>query len=227
MLSQPGSQTQQWHSDGDHLSEHEHLPPYAVNIFVPLVDMNSALGPTEFVPTTHLLFNYEPITSITPITICTPAGECLFFDYRIKHRGLGNRGHYARPMLYITYGTKAWADKANFSKKRYAKLPPLLNQRPPRSQLPVDREDRMKLLEATTSPDKKGGKKRTMKADGEEGEKPQEESKDGDSQKAAEKPQEEGNEGDKAAAPPKDSQRSAKRQAKSTVTKMKSEPNNA
>ena len=36
-------------------SEDEHLPAYAVNVFVPLVDMDASLGPTEFVPTTHLL----------------------------------------------------------------------------------------------------------------------------------------------------------------------------
>jgi len=146
MLSQPNSKTQEWHSDGDHLSDHEHLEPYAINIFVPLVDMDASLGPTEFVPTTHLLFNYDPITSITPITICTKAGECLFFDYRIKHRGLGNRGGHARPVLYITYGKKDWADKENFSKKRYGKLPELLERRPPRSELPADREARSQLL---------------------------------------------------------------------------------
>ena len=39
---------QDWHSDGDHQSEREHLPPYAVNIFVPLVDIfDKKKGPTE------------------------------------------------------------------------------------------------------------------------------------------------------------------------------------
>lgn len=84
------SQVQNWHSDGDHLSEDEHLTPYAVNVFVPLVDMDASLGPTEFVPTTHLLFNYDPMQRIEPVTFCTKAGQCLLFDYRVKHRGLGN-----------------------------------------------------------------------------------------------------------------------------------------
>jgi len=162
MLSQPGSQTQQWHSDGDHLSEHEHLPPYAVNVFVPLVDVDASLGPTEFVPTTHLLFNYDPALPVPSVTIPTPAGECLLFDYRVKHRGLGNRGTHARPMMYITYGTKAWADRDNFSRKRYAKLPPLLEQRPPRSALPADREERLRVLrtmEAGTDAAPRAGKR--------------------------------------------------------------------
>jgi hypothetical protein len=33
----------------------------------------------------------------------------LLFDYRVKHRGLGNRASISRPMIYITYGTKAWS----------------------------------------------------------------------------------------------------------------------
>jgi len=55
-------------------SEDEHLPAYAVNVFVPLVDMDASLGPTEFVPTTHLLFNYDPMEKIEPVTFCTRAG---------------------------------------------------------------------------------------------------------------------------------------------------------
>jgi ectoine hydroxylase-related dioxygenase (phytanoyl-CoA dioxygenase family) len=38
---------QKWHGDGDHQSESKHLPPYAVNIFVPLTDITKANGPTE------------------------------------------------------------------------------------------------------------------------------------------------------------------------------------
>jgi hypothetical protein len=43
MLSQPNSSCQHWHSDGDHLSDDEHLPAYAVNVFVPLIDMDPSL----------------------------------------------------------------------------------------------------------------------------------------------------------------------------------------
>ncbi len=74
-------------------------------IQVPLVDMEAALGPTEFIPTTHLLFNYdEDITKqIKPVTFCTKAGHCLLFDYRVKHRGLGNRGTISRPMVFALH----------------------------------------------------------------------------------------------------------------------------
>ena len=40
---------QEWHSDGDHQSKSEHLTPYALNIFVPLVDIDHVQnnGPTK------------------------------------------------------------------------------------------------------------------------------------------------------------------------------------
>ena len=51
------------------------------------------------------------------------AGDALVFDYRIRHRGLGNRSMTPRPLLYITFAKKEYDDQANFSRGRYAKLP--------------------------------------------------------------------------------------------------------
>jgi ectoine hydroxylase-related dioxygenase (phytanoyl-CoA dioxygenase family) len=39
MLSLPGSTTQPWHSDGDHLSGKKHRPPHCVTLFIPLVQL--------------------------------------------------------------------------------------------------------------------------------------------------------------------------------------------
>ena len=52
------------------------------------------------------------------------AGSALLFDYRIKHRGLGNHSTVERPLLYITYARPFWVDVYNFDKKRYENLPP-------------------------------------------------------------------------------------------------------
>eukprot|EP00965_Chrysotila_dentata_P041208 1367612-Pleurochrysis_carterae.AAC.2 len=91
MLSFPGSTAQPWHSDGPHIrcSDDSFVAPlHAVNVFVPLVDLCASLGPTEFVPGSHVDFEAKR-GSLTP----TPAaGHALLFDYRLKHRGLGNSG---------------------------------------------------------------------------------------------------------------------------------------
>jgi len=91
---------QLWHSDGPPASEKVHLPPYALNVFVPLVNLTTENGPTQFAPGSHLLGNFNTpvgfanwlmntrfvqIDSVSP----TPkAGHCLLFDYRLRHRGL-------------------------------------------------------------------------------------------------------------------------------------------
>eukprot|EP00457_Paulinella_chromatophora_P001661 gb/GEZN01001663.1/.p1 GENE.gb/GEZN01001663.1/~~gb/GEZN01001663.1/.p1 ORF type:complete len:836 (-),score=116.50 gb/GEZN01001663.1/:387-2528(-) len=124
MLSLPGSETQPWHSDGPHLSSTKHLPPHAVNVFLPLVDLHRLVGPTEFVPTSHITWT----TKAKPVIPCPKAGQALLFDYRLKHRGLGNRTNDTiRPLIYITYGTASWKDPYNFSRKRYKPLPPLID----------------------------------------------------------------------------------------------------
>lgn len=42
-----------WHRDGPHLYQ-AHLPPHAFNVMVPLCDCNEELGPTEYVPGSHV-----------------------------------------------------------------------------------------------------------------------------------------------------------------------------
>ncbi len=124
MLSLPGSAVQNWHSDGDHLSETVLHPPHCLNVFVPLVDMEEILGPTELLPASHL----DWAGAGPAVKPCPRAGECLLFDYRLKHRGLANRSQKGilRPMVYITYAKPFYSDTANFSKTRYEKLPPLV-----------------------------------------------------------------------------------------------------
>ena len=39
MLSLPGSGTQPWHSDGDHVVKKVHALPHCLNVFVPLVSI--------------------------------------------------------------------------------------------------------------------------------------------------------------------------------------------
>ena len=123
MLSFPGSATQPWHSDGPHVLSHGDerfvAPLHALNVFVPLVDLTPSNGPTDYVPTSHM--DYDAKTgSKTP---SFKAGSALLFDYRLKHRGLGNTGDEPRPLLYITYAKPFFLDVYNFDRRRYKSLP--------------------------------------------------------------------------------------------------------
>ena len=52
----------------------------------------------------------------------------VVFDYRVKHRGLANNSGQVRPVVYVTYAKPGFRDDANFSAKRYRKLPPAAYQ---------------------------------------------------------------------------------------------------
>ena len=129
MLSFPGSATQPWHSDGPHIRGSDVpragsdlpfvSPPHALNVFVPLVDLTPNNGPTEYVPGSH--FDYD--VKAPHVIPSLRKGTALLFDYRLKHRGLGNSSTEERPLLYITYGRPYFLDVYNFDKKRYASLP--------------------------------------------------------------------------------------------------------
>ena len=161
---------QEWHSDGEHQSQYEHLPPYALNVFVALIDVKSINAPTEYVwrnfrncfhinycfcfhfhhlklhlleqihthkpspvqfrcsagggmlPSQYLymclyvtitifwyvytitifvyvlVFIFSFVLNVTfslslswQVTFPMPAGECVIFDFRIRHRGTRNR----------------------------------------------------------------------------------------------------------------------------------------
>ena len=56
--SEPGSNEQLWHADGEHLfpgTPHSYLPVHSLNVFVPLVDITKDNGGTEFVLGSHRL----------------------------------------------------------------------------------------------------------------------------------------------------------------------------
>jgi len=127
MFSLPGSEHQTLHSDGDHIRDDLHEAPHCLNVFVPLVDLSMAIGPTELIPRSHFVYNYDCRAS--PVYPCPKAGEVLLFDYRLKHRGMGNGSNNPRPLLYLTYSKNTAKHKhqaeANYDKKRYQELPAL------------------------------------------------------------------------------------------------------
>ena len=89
MLSLPQSGTQPWHSDGDHVDNKKHALPHCINVFVPLVSITKANGGTEMIPETHFLNSYDLENPST--TIQAKSGACILFDFRLKHRGLGQQ----------------------------------------------------------------------------------------------------------------------------------------
>ncbi|MFN3457909.1 MAG: phytanoyl-CoA dioxygenase family protein, partial [Novosphingobium sp.] len=113
----PGATLQHLHADDDHLFEGTEfagkLPAYALTISIPLVEVNAINGGTEFLLGSHRCearSNYpgEPTTS--PLM----PGDCMIWDFMIRHRGQANTSDAPRPMLYITACRSFWSDTTNF-----------------------------------------------------------------------------------------------------------------
>ena len=138
ITSEPGAVSQALHVDGEHLfgaSAEVETPPYAVTVFIPLVNtsLEAGNGPTQFVAGTHTstaaaaregarvasageggqeyMLAGATRDAEAP-TLC--AGDAVLADYRVVHRGLANTSSSSRPLLYLTIAAPWWADCKNF-----------------------------------------------------------------------------------------------------------------
>ncbi len=139
VFSRPGSPAQQWHIDSPHEGP-EFRPAHALNVMLALADIPLAAGPTQLAAGTHRLTNhharpeldhddlvYQTAAELTPADIMgdpsreaplpepMAAGDVLFFDDRLLHRGLGNTSTSERWIAYFAYlrprpGLEAVAD---------------------------------------------------------------------------------------------------------------------
>jgi hypothetical protein len=118
VTSYPGASMQQIHRDHGHLFVNEpdvgpNLPVYAVNVVVPLIDVDLKTGPTGVWPGSH---QWPASIEAQPdgMTACPiQRGDCMLLDYRTLHTGLPNQGAWVRPVLYMVYARGWFFDDAN------------------------------------------------------------------------------------------------------------------
>jgi ectoine hydroxylase-related dioxygenase (phytanoyl-CoA dioxygenase family) len=149
-LAEPGAEAQTWHNDDDYLFSdlfgisgiggHD-LPSYAVTMMLPLLNMTSEHGPTEFCIGSSYLFPLDGNSDFIPlkdeslrpvlksfmlgsrINLCPwkrripqlRFGDVLLFDYQILHRGGANNSPDLRSIMYMTFAREWYKDK-NFRK---------------------------------------------------------------------------------------------------------------
>ena len=113
VVSRPGAGPQLYHADG--------MDAY-FNAFVPLVDVPTALGPTEFALRSHAdehAVAYAPtLEGDDRYEKCAPElrrGDIVLFSYATLHRGLPNTGDASRPVFYITMAPPGAVDAINFA----------------------------------------------------------------------------------------------------------------
>lgn len=117
VASHPGAPLQHPHRDHGHLfAEPEigpRLPVYAINVAVPLIDVDLETGPTGIWLGSHVWAD-----SVEPrpedMTACAfQRGDCVLLDYRTMHTGLPNRSRRVRPIIYMVYARTWFFDEVN------------------------------------------------------------------------------------------------------------------
>lgn len=124
LMAQAGAKAQDPHRDGAILFPEATidalLPPTAMTIAVPLVDIDADLAPTAAAPGSHRLGPGSSTADVVPITL--DRGSAAIWDFWTLHAGGANRTSKARPALYFTACRPFWTDHANFRENARARL---------------------------------------------------------------------------------------------------------
>jgi hypothetical protein len=112
VASFPGAAMQHIHRDHQQLF-HEFaqigpaLPMYAVNVSIPMIDIDPVTGPTGIWPGSHRWQEQQQATPQGMASIAFQRGDAILMDYRTMHTGLPNNSQKVRPILYLVY-TREW-----------------------------------------------------------------------------------------------------------------------
>jgi hypothetical protein len=117
VVSHPGASRQHFHRDHNHLFFNPgvgpSLPVYAVNVAVPLVDVDLRTGPTGVWLGSHRLAQGVAVENES-MTVCELwRGDLMLLDYRTLHAGLPNASGRARPIVYMVYARPWFFDQQN------------------------------------------------------------------------------------------------------------------
>lgn len=125
VTSLPGAEEQHLHRDNPLLFNeaiNRFLPPYAINLFVPLIEFNESTGTTRLFPGTQIKTGPEArgCAGVEPVV---RVGSCLLMDYRLYHQGTANRSETIRPMLFCAYHRPWYKDYVNHRSWPFLRLP--------------------------------------------------------------------------------------------------------
>ena len=118
VYSDPGSEDQEWHSDGPHQGK----DCYAICVFLPLIDLDKKVGFTQFYPRSHtrsmLGMGGAALATGSAVNAIVNRGDAVLYDYRTMHRGIGNKSEGTRrPILQLLYHRPDYKEARNYGKQ--------------------------------------------------------------------------------------------------------------
>ena len=116
VVSHPNATQQRSHRDYPHLFFEPgvglDLTPHAVNVVVPLIDVDLETGPTGVWLGSHRWPGHA--AKIENMTVAPlQRGDCMMLDYRTLHTGLPNASRQIRPIVYMVYARPWFFDNSN------------------------------------------------------------------------------------------------------------------
>jgi hypothetical protein len=126
VYSRPGADAQDWHTDGAHMGPSagwdgaDAPPPYAICVFLALIDLDPTVGFTQFWPGTHRHSGLAGFGRAAPLLGCAvdgvvAAGGCVVYDYRLMHRGMPNlSAGTQRPLIQLLYHHPSYLETKNY-----------------------------------------------------------------------------------------------------------------
>jgi hypothetical protein len=117
VVAHPGASRQHTHRDNDHLFFNPgvgpQLPVYAINVAVPLIDVDLRTGPTGVWLGSHRLAQGVTVENDTMTACALQRGDLMLLDYRTLHAGLPNASREPRPIIYMVYARPWFFDHGN------------------------------------------------------------------------------------------------------------------
>ncbi len=139
VVSHPGAAAQEIHRDSDFLfgglDLEIDLPPFAMTMLVPLVDVTPEMGPTEFWPGTHR--QRAETSDEPPLTAHLEAGSVILIDSRVLHRGGANVSGPVRPTVYFSFHRPWYLEHCGYDHKPQVRITPAMLQRLPPAYRPM------------------------------------------------------------------------------------------
>ncbi|MBT5927211.1 MAG: hypothetical protein HOH33_11375, partial [Verrucomicrobia bacterium] len=132
-----GSQRQHLHVDHTELFEEmfgfgSFIPPYAITVVIPLVDLTEDTGTTAIWPGSHrnhanVPTKEENVTYEHAVLPKAKTGDCVMWDFRTYHCGTPNLTKAERPLIYMTVSRRWFEDRCNYNRLR-GRYPLLVSQ---------------------------------------------------------------------------------------------------
>ena len=130
VVAYPGAEDQAIHLDHPPLfptsDACDALPPHAITVVVPLVDVDLEVGTTAIWEGSHRSENRIELVQtlmdkpdFSGAVHPTPRmGDVYMMDYRVIHGGRANRSQINRPILYLVFGRPWFRDGFNFGSQK-------------------------------------------------------------------------------------------------------------